>query len=261
MKRTDQIWIAVFAIILVSFAGVTVYSGMWPPVSVVESGSMQHSDTWMAGTINTGDIVFVKKVTDAPNQVVTYLQGNSTGYSTYSEYGSVILYRSSSGAVIIHRAMFYLTWHGSNPVVVGYDNQSWVKVTQDYVLMKNVGYSHRNLVVYVSGMVGESGYITVGDHNLALSSIYNSTLNAYVAADQNIGITDQPVPASHVIAVAYGEIPWFGLIKLNVLRAYGEWPYYKDVPQNSYLYLDLSSALIVAAIVIPYAYAKYRKGK
>ena len=261
MKTTDKIEIIVLVIVLVSFAGVTAYSGMWPPVSVVESSSMQHSDYWTPGTINTGDIVFVKKVTNAQAQVVTYLNGSNTGYSTYGEYGNVILYGSSSGEVVIHRAMFYLSWSGSTPVVAGYNNQSWVKVTQDYVLMKNVGYSHRNLLVPIAGMVGESGYITVGDHNLGLSNEYNSTLNAYIAADQNVGITDRPVAPSQVTAVAYGEIPWFGLIKLNILRAYGEWPYYNDVPQNSYLYLGISIAAILAAIVVPYAYARTRRGK
>lgn len=261
MKTIDRIWIIILVLILVSFAGVTVYSGMWPPVSVVESSSMQHSDSWTPGAINTGDIVFVKKVTDAQTQVTTYLNGSKTGYSTYGEFGSVILYRSSSGDVVIHRPVFYLTWNGSMPVVSGYDNQSWIEITSNYVLMKDVGYSHRNLLIILTGMVGESGYITVGDHNLALSYNYNETLNAYVAADQNTGITNAPVPSSHVIAVAYGEIPWFGLIKLNVMRAYGEWPYYNDVPQNSYLYLGISMLAIIGTIAAPYAYLRSRRRK
>ena len=168
MKTVDRIWIIILVLILVSFAGVTVYSGMWPPVSVVESSSMQHSDSWTSGAINTVDIVFVKKVTDTQTQVTTYLNGSKTGYSTYGEFGSVILYRSSSGNVVIHRPMFYLTWKGSMPVVSGYDNQSWINITSNYVLMKDVGYSHRNLLIILTGMVGESGFITVGDHNLAM---------------------------------------------------------------------------------------------
>ncbi|MEM0155226.1 MAG: S26 family signal peptidase [Thermoplasmataceae archaeon] len=261
MKKSDKIWITITAVILVTLIGVTVYSGVWPPVSVVESSSMQHSSYWTPNGVYTGDIVFIKKVTSPTNQIVTYLDGSETGYSTYGEYGSVILYRSTNGNTIIHRAMFYLTWNGNSPVVEGYTNQSWITVTQNYVRLDNVGYSHRNLVVEISGMVGESGYITVGDYNLgsATRSEFNGALNGYIVADQNVGITSEPVKYSQIMGVAFGEIPWFGLIKLNFLRAYGEWQYYNDVPQNSYLYLGISIAVIIAAIGIPVGYLEWKK--
>lgn len=222
---------------------------------------MQHSGTWTAGTINTGDIVFAKKTTDPSSQVVTYINGSSTGYSTYGEYGSVILYTASDGDVIIHRAMFYLSWNGSTPVVSGYDNQSWIKITDSYVILDNIGYAHRNLVVDISGMVGQSGYITVGDYNLGSAPLseFDGALNAYRVADQNVGITSGPVKSTQIVGVAFGEIPWFGLIKLNIMRAYGQWPYYSDVPQNSYLFLGLSVIAIISTIVIPVEYTKFKR--
>jgi signal peptidase len=261
LKKSDKVWTIIIAVVIVLLVGVTVYSGVWPPVSVVESSSMQHSSQWTTDGIYTGDIVFVKKVTSPSSQIVTYLNGSSTGYSTYGEYGSVILYTATDGNTIIHRAMFYLTWNENTPVVAGYTNQSWVTVTQNYVRLDNVGYSHRNLVVEIGGMVGESGYITAGDYNLgsAPKSEFNSALNGYVVADQNVGITSGPVKDSQVKGVAFGEIPWFGLIKLNFLRAYGEWPYYNDVPQNSYLFLWISIAAIIAAVGIPVTYLDIKK--
>lgn len=239
-------------VIIGIFAGLTVYSGIFPPVTVVESGSMQHSVNWEYGTINTGDIVVVKKVSDPVKQVTTYLQGRTSGYSTYGDYGNVLLYHDPNGLVVIHRAMFYLTWSNGAPVVQGYTNQSWITVTHTYVLIKDVGFSHRNLLVLLNGFQNESGYITMGDHNLAIATLYNKNLQAYVAADENVNIMNHPVTSSEVIGVAQGQIPWFGLIKLNLMRIQGDWSYYNDVPHYSYDYLFISLAIMAIAIFFPY---------
>jgi len=87
-------------------------------------------------------------------------------------------------------------------VTQGFYNQSWIKVTRTYVIIYNVGFWHRNLLVYLNGMVNESGFIIVGDFNLAFRGIYNSTLNAYVAADRNVGITNAPVSSANIVGVA-----------------------------------------------------------
>ncbi len=238
--------------IILFVISLTAYSGVFPPISVVASESMTHSDYWTYGTMNVGDIVFVKKVDNVPGSVITYVIGREIGYSTYGEFGNVILYKNPSGTTIIHRAMFYLSWKNSEPVVQGYQNQSWMKVNQSYVLIKDVGFSHRNLVVYLKSMVNESGFITVGDFNLAYRGIYNSSLNAYEAADQNVGITNAPVGKNNIVGVAFWDLPWFGLIKLNILKLYGQWPYSNEVAKNSYDYLLASIVIIVALIFTPY---------
>lgn len=253
-------WLLVIAFIVIILASITLYSGMLPPASVVESGSMQHSDYWTPGVINTGDIVLVKKATNPLNQVTTYVQGRTSGYSTYGEYGNVILYKAPTGDVIIHRAIFYLYWNHSQPEVLGYTNQSWIHITSKYIEITDVGYSHRNLVVYVSQFAGENGFITVGDHNLATATTKSSSLNAYIAADQNI-FGFPPVNTSKVVGVAYGQIPWIGLIKLNIMRAFGEWNYNNEVPKNSYLYLGLTIAAVVAIGASPYIIPGKKKKK
>ena len=245
------------AIVIVSlFAGITIYSGIIPPASVVESGSMQHSSNWEFGVINTGDIVLVKKVDNPVKGITTYVQGRTNGYSTYGDYGNVILYNNGHGTVVIHRAMFYLTWSKGNPVVMGYTNQSWITVTHNYVLIRDVGYSHKNLVVFTRNFVNESGFITMGDHNLASqqnnSPFYVSSLHAYEAADQNVNIMPIPVPAASVVGKAYGQIPWFGLIKLNIMKLQGDWQYSSDVPNHSYEYLTLSLIAIGTLVFFPY---------
>ncbi len=242
-------------VIIVAIAGVTVYSGMFPPASVVESESMQHSNNWQFGVINTGDIVIVKKVSDPQKNVVTYVQGRETGFSTYGDYGNVILYNAPLNLVVIHRAMFYLSWSNGNPVVEGASNQSWITVTPTYVLIKDVGYAHRNLLVNIGGFKNESGFITMGDHNLATASqfFYNSSMKAYVAADENVGIIGHPVTASNIVGEAQGQIPWFGLIKLNIMRLQGTWQYPNDVPNFSYYYLGASIFAIIVLIFFPYS--------
>ncbi|MCL4480786.1 MAG: S26 family signal peptidase [Candidatus Thermoplasmatota archaeon] len=251
MVKVSAGLIALIAVILI-FSGITIYSGEFPPASVVESESMEHSSTWTWGTINVGDIVIVKNVPDPVRNVITYVVGRETNFSTYGEYGDVILYHDPDGDIVIHRAMFYLSWNNGTPVVAGYANQSWLSIHGQDIIIYDCGYSHRNLLVNVSEFVNESGFITVGDHNLATSPLYNSRYDAYLAADQNVGIMPTPVKAGEVLGVARGQIPWFGLIKLNIMRAEGDWPYYNEVPANSYLYLGISLAAIFGAIFFPY---------
>lgn len=252
MKLLSAPLIAVIVIVGM-LVGISVYSGVFPPASVVESGSMQHSNSWEAGVINTGDIVIVKKVANPVQDITTYVQGRQSNFSTYGDYGNVILYNNGAGSVIIHRAMFYLTWSNGHPVVLNSDNQSWITVTQNYVLIKDVGYRHLNLVVYISSFQNESGFITMGDHNLATSTIYNQQLNAYVAADENVNIMSHPVKSSEVVGEAQGQIPWFGLIKLNIMRLQGDWPYSSDVPSHSYEYLLSTIAAFAVVVFFPYS--------
>lgn len=78
---------------------------------VIESKSMQHADESSIGTIDTGDIVVVKKVTST-NEVVTYLDAVAAGHSTYGELGDVIVYyKSGMSKPIIHRAMCNLVYN------------------------------------------------------------------------------------------------------------------------------------------------------
>lgn len=247
----------IFAVIIVGgIVSVVAYSDVWPPIYVVESESMEHSQNWTFGTINTGDIVMAKNIHDSNSNVITYVQGKSMNYSTYGEYGNVILYHDPTGRIIIHRAMFYLTWNGSTPVVAGDNGQSWIHITSNAVILDNVGFTHRNLIVYLNGFKGESGFITVGDYNLAhapkISVYYNSSENAYMAADINLFPGFVPVKPDKVVGTAFGQIPWVGLIKLNIMRLGGEWPEYNEVPNNAYMFLGILLGAILVAAFFPY---------
>ena len=252
MRRPSFGILAIIAVIVI-LAGITIYSGEWPPASVVESESMQHSSNWTWGTINTGDIVLVKYTGNPAQTVNTYVTGRESNYSTYGEYGNVILYNDPNGNTVIHRAMFYLSWDNGTPVVTGYENQTWLRIVNDNVIIYNCGYTHRNLIVDVSHYENQDGFITVGDHNLAVSQLFNRTFDAYYAADQNIGIAPGPITEGQIVGVAVGQLPWFGLIKLNILRLEGNWNYNSEVPAHSYEYLGLSLFLILVVIFFPYS--------
>lgn len=251
MKTRRLVALVIIVVLLLSPVVLMLYSGAWPPVYTVESESMEHSSNWTYGNINVGDVVFVKNVNNNVGNVVTYVQGKGTGYSTYGEFGNVILYKAPTNEIIIHRAMFYLSWQDGNPVVAGYTNQSWIKVTSSYVVIDNASYTHRNLIVYLNNLVNKTGFITVGDYNLAHSQLYNKSENAYAAADQNV-FGYNPASTSGIIGVAFGQIPWFGLIKLNLMRVTGQWTQYDQVPNFAYTYLFVAVLSIVILILFPY---------
>ena len=86
------------AVVLVVFLLAWGYTGNWPPMVVIESGSMEHDGNQLypepgfthIGPIDTGDLVLVKSA--ERDDIVTYLEGKQTGYKRYGDYGDVIIY-------------------------------------------------------------------------------------------------------------------------------------------------------------------------
>ncbi len=230
--------IAIIAIALI-FIALFAYSGIWPPIVIVESSSMQHGDQWQYGVINTGDIVLVKKVTSVSN-IITYVQGRETGYKSYGDYGNVIIYTSQSGMSVIHRAIFYVTWNNAVPEITGENKaSSFMKILGDYVIIEDMGFSHRNLLVDLGPFIGQSGFVTMGDNNLANLPLLN--FQGYIvceAADENVGISSSLVNMHMIEGIAQGWLPWFGDIKLIVT---GNTEY---IPSDSYYYLAISLIIL-----------------
>lgn len=258
-------WIAVIAVVVV-LVGIQAYLQVIPPVTVVSSGSMQHSGNWQANALNTGDMALVKKVNNVSG-VVTYVQGRNTGMQSFGEYGNVIIYRTFGGTLIIHRAILYLTWHHGNPVVEGYHNQSWITVSKDRIVIYDMGYAHRNLLINIGNYQNQSGFITAGDYNLgSLNISYDKSLNAYGAADQDgiFPFNDPPVSLSKVVGKAVLGIPWIGLIKLSFEWSLGLQKQTTPVPNGAYTGLIITLAALFTLAVFPYrrVAAKLRgKGK
>jgi len=119
--RSDSFWAGLLRDALFVIAIVVVFSsvsqialGLWTPMVAVESGSM-------IPHIQIGDIILVESVDRI--DVVTYMDGKQNNYTSFDDYGDVILYMpyGREGVTpIIHRAMYYVEkgdemWHGGPP--------------------------------------------------------------------------------------------------------------------------------------------------
>lgn len=108
-NESENFWIGLFRdflsvlmvfVMILSISYITM--GRFSPLVAVESGSMLPH-------IQIGDFIFIKSADRT--KIITYNEGKETGYSTFDEYGDVILYKphgKEDVTPIIHRAMFFV---------------------------------------------------------------------------------------------------------------------------------------------------------
>jgi signal peptidase len=140
--------------------------GLWTPMVAVESGSMEPH-------MQVGDIIFIKSV-DRSN-IITNGEGRNTGYTSFANYGDVILYRpyGEQGVTpIIHRAMY--------------------RVEAGQPMWEN------------GPIAPYSGYITKGD---------NVITNTHFDQEGQISY-EMPVKDEWIIGIAQYRIPYLGYIRL-----------------------------------------------
>lgn len=267
-------------IFVLVIGGIYAYSGVWPPMVVIESKSMQHADTSSIGVIDTGDIVVVKSVRSA-DDVVTYLDGVATGHSTYGELGDVIIYyKEGMSKPIIHRAICEVVYNSTGG---GFDIPALAKVPSSMwsvpdgphewwnlkgtVELYGIGFMGVTVTIDLGAMLdymtssaytGEphGGIITMGDNNYYTGP--NGTLVGKY--DQRwISAVREPIKSEWIVGKASGELPWFGLLKLY---ATGTAPDY--TPENSKVDLVATLGLIIAlpiAVDVIQSLLKKRSGK
>lgn len=226
--------VVAFAVVGGVLAGLFLYTGVWPPMVVVESGSMMHPTCEATpepgcagygkfGSIDPGDMVFVKS---APRRedVVTFAEAAAAepGQRNYGKPGDVVVYfrdNARERTPIIHRALTFVEVQGVSDAQAcastgepGKDatytllwegQQRTFRAAEGGIDLSSLGFT-------ASGGRGYnpcwSGFITKGDNPVT------NTL-----PDQATGggvLPTQPVPIAWVQGKAVGEIPWFGLIKL-----------------------------------------------
>jgi len=108
-KENDGFWAGLLRDFLFVLTAVIIFAsvskialGLYTPMVAVESGSM-------IPHIQIGDIIFVKSADRT--EIITNEAGKKMDYSSFNEYGDVILYKphGKEGATpIIHRAMYYV---------------------------------------------------------------------------------------------------------------------------------------------------------
>ena len=259
-RARDSIYfepLVALAVIVVLLVSLFAYTANWPPMYVVESNSMQHGTSDQVGLINTGDLVLAQKTSQGA--ITPYEVGAQTGYSSYGEYGDVILYHPNglgSGAPIIHRALLYIEVNSdqtySFPALSGqlcgavagavYSVSSSPSgcgtshVTGTLSLF-HVGWQSVLVRVDLASLGGSSGFLTMGDNN-------------FDPANSSIGDTDQPylstlVQPGWIVGVARGMLPWFGSLKLLLDGNAGE------VPAQSWEWMGLTVVgLVLVALGI-----------
>jgi signal peptidase len=248
------------AVILLLLVSLWAFTQNWPPMYVIESSSMQHGTTDQVGLINTGDLVLIQKVPFSA--IVPYVVGLRSGYSTYGEYGDVVLYHpdgSTAFQPIIHRAIIYLQGAANGtfnvPSLTGlpcgpapnavYSVSSsptgcgTVGVSGTLVL-HHIGWRGVDVSIPLDAFAGTSGLVTMGDNNIEPGSPLE-------------GAPDQPargglVEPSWIVGVARGMLPWFGSAKL-LLEGNAQ-----EVPPQSWQYMGITIlALLLGAFAVHYA--------
>lgn len=199
-------------LILGGYVGIKAYSGMDNSLTVVVSGSMEHSDKSTVGIIDTGDMIVMK---NKDKGITTYVEGYNNGHSTFGEYGDVIIYNRDSGNPVIHRAIVWIDYKNGiysapslNEKDYGKlwktdtgnkDNFNWISF-----YLPNHGGPDNLWYSFSMKNAGEvSGYLTKGDNNNGFDPHSIGYLNSLVTYDM-------------VKAVAGLEIPWLGAIKLYI---------------------------------------------
>ncbi len=185
--------------------------GAWPPLLVVESGSMMHltSETSYGriGTIDVGDIVFMRA--EDASKVELWVDG---GKFHYDRPGDVVAFAQNGNhdtrvnITIIHRAITYVevvrTTTGTEYRMKWIDGEikTW---GNDGIYFPPLGFDERFEFSPRAGYKPlYSGYITKGD---------NPITNP--AADQALGISAIVHP-TWIKGTVHGEAPWLGLGKL-----------------------------------------------
>ncbi len=270
-------FIGAMIVLLIIIGALYTYTGNWPPLVVVQSGSMQHSvEESSIGVIDTGDLVFVKRFAEdeAP---ITYVEGVERDHRTYSSYGDVIIFRpngNESRTAIIHRSVVWLEFNsttynnetrdggGFNIPSMGLRNVMSTFSIEKYEWPKRP--TSRDETIDVRSILNRfksldmephSGFLTKGDDNDHVDQVssFGGSEPAWI----------QPVKQEWIIGKSVGELPWFGIIKLK-LENNGESE--RDIHSNSERNLWIALIVIVASpfvvdFGIHFIISAFKKGK
>ncbi len=250
MTRGNKILIGVVITIMVAIGGgymaIHAASGLESPLSVIMSSSMQH-DNYQSqiGVIDTGDVMIVQDPSKA--EIQSYVEGSISGYKTFGDYGSVIIYeRGDDVNPCIHRAIIWLdynqngTWKATS--LKDYEG-SWsctgsmdIYSLSGTLTFTDITQSKKTVSINLDSLGKQSGYLTMGD---------NPESNRYF--DQSAGIIDHPIGTDDIRSVAIMEIPWLGVIKVYMSES--KMTYLSHVP-NSINSLVMLFVMIFAIIYV-----------
>ena len=266
-----------FAIMIVIVVTLTLYTGNWPPLVVVESQSMMHGSDSELGAIDTGDLVLVKAVEqdDTHDEITTWVDHKEEHYGTW---GDVIIYMKNGGkdTPVIHRAVVWLEANYTN-----FDENTFEGASFDIPSMHLYNQTETFYIREYPSFQGDdekitlaidlndtlhgardsnqkplSGFITKGDNN-------GNQIDQSYLTDDTTGKPLNPVRPQWIIGKAEGEIPYVGIIKLMIMGK----PSSDVIPESSKLGLVIiiiiANIMDIAVAIGIFALGKsiYRKRK
>ncbi len=231
------------------------------PVVVIESESMIRCDQGLhleldakvckgsygrLGTIDAGDLVFVRDV-EKRSDVTTFAACEASGgKERYGACGDTIIYRpggSKAVTPIIHRAMFYLEIHGDGTYSIPGLGLERIRDLSDHRIQAlGLPTNYHEVLEHANAGPEDSGFITWGDNNRG--------------ADQP-NLAPLPVRADWIIGKARGEVPWIGLLKLWLSDLVGPTDNYaENAPGDTKTMMWLTVTLLVGG---PVAYEAIKR--
>ncbi len=243
-------------------------TGSFPPMVVVESGSMMHEDEGSVGAIDPGDLVLVMNPDRV--EIVTYVEATQEanenfGYETHGMAGDVIIYRKNGGSdtPVIHRALLKAVanssggWDVPGTSLVNVDSITW---TLDYECPYHGGTYNLKIDRWEPN---HEGYLTTGDNldsnGCNIDQLRATSPDASETYIRGNGLKDEngnPVLAvkdEWIIGVAATEIPWLGAAKLAISGTSS------SVTDSTWRSLAMVVVLIIATPYLVEAIAERRK--
>ena len=219
-------------LVVLILSSMWVATGSFPPMVVVESGSMMHTEEGSVGAIDPGDLVLVMNPDRV--EIVTFIEateeGNENfGYETHGMAGDVIIYQKNGGSdtPVIHRALLKAVandsggWDVPGTTLRNAPNITW---TMDYQCPPYHSGGEFTYLKIDGWVPPHEGYLTTGDNEdtngCKIDQLRATDPDASEQYIRGNGLKDEngnPVQAvkdEWVVGVASTEIPWIGAAKL-----------------------------------------------
>ena len=232
-------------------------TGSFPPMVVVESGSMMHDEDGSVGAIDPGDLILVMNKNRA--DVITFVEateaGNENfGHESHGSPGDVIIFSKNGGldTPVIHRALLEVVQNGSGWDVPGTTLRNVQTVTWTLDIPCSSFHGNYNLRIE-DWEPSHSGFLTSGDNNADGCMIDQSGVSSNGPASGMRDSNNEPVEAvkdEWIVGVASSEVPWIGSIKLITS---GNW---EEVTPRSWYSLTL---LILLILGLPVAIEQFQE--
>ena len=233
-------------LVILLLGSMWISTGSFPPMVVVESGSMMHDEDGSVGAIDPGDLILVMNKNRA--DVITFVEateaGNENfGYESHGSPGDVIIFSKNGGldTPVIHRALLEVVRNGSGWDVPGTTLRNVQTVTWTLDIPCSSFHGNYNLRIE-DWEPSHTGFLTSGDNNADGCMIDQSGVSSNGPASGMRDSSNEAVEAvmdEWIVGIASSEVPWIGSIKLITS---GNW---EEVTPRSWYSLTLLVLLIL----------------